>query len=139
MIGSLLARALVVGDICAISLPTYPAFLGLLDAVDERLHALVVVRVRFHKIHYVEPISSVFPCVLHTEEVPLREAISAIVILQVQVVLSIRYLDGFSQISALKATLEDQGLVLLLRVLEFVVRLQVLVVAVKSRSSLLYV
>lgn len=139
MVGSLLAGTLIVGDIGAISLPTYPTFLGLLDAVDERLHTLVVVRVRFHKIHYVEPISSVFPCVLYSEEVPLREAISAIVILQVQVVLSIRYLDGFSQICALKATLEDQGLVLLLRILEFVIRLQILVVAVKSRSSLLYV
>jgi hypothetical protein len=67
---------------------------GLLDAVDQWLHSLVVVRVGLHQVDDVEAVGAVGPRVANFEEVPLSVAVSSVVIFQIKVVLTIRYFDG---------------------------------------------
>ena len=108
------ARTLVIRDIEAISAPTHPIFLGLLDGVDEWFHPLVVIRVGLHEIYDIEAVDLVFPRVLHPKEEPLGEAISAVVVLEVQVVFAVTDLDSLAKVSALKATFKNEGLILIL-------------------------
>ena len=64
------------------------------DTVNEWLHSLVVVTVRLHQIYDVEAIDFVLARVLHSEIVPLGITVSAVVVFQVEVVLSVSYFNG---------------------------------------------
>ena len=76
---------------------------------------MVVVGVRLHEVDDIEAVNFIFPRVLHSEEVPLSEAICAIVVLQIQVILTVADFDCFAKVCTLKATFEDQSLVLICR------------------------
>ena len=89
IISSFLTGTLVIGNIKAISLPADSIFFSFLDRVDQRLHALVIVRVGFHQIDNVESVNLIFACVLDSEEVPLGKAIGAIIVFKKQIVLKI--------------------------------------------------
>ena len=65
---------------------------------------------------------------MHPEEVPLRVSIGAVVVLQVEIVLEVRYLDRPPEVGALEATLKDQRLIF--QVPQLVVWLEVVVVSV---------
>ena len=67
---------------------------------------------------------------MHPEEVPLRVSIGAVVVLQVEIVLEVRYLDRLPEVSALEATLKDQRRIF--RVPQLVVWLEVVVVSVQA-------
>ena len=134
---ALLAGALIVGDIEAISLPAYPVLLRLLDRVNQRLHPLIVVRVWFHKVDDVEAIDFVLYSIFDTEEIPLSEAIRAIVILKKQIVLEIIYLDSPFEICTLESTFEDERFIVGNRLLQLIVWLQVFIVAIEPGSPLL--
>ena len=82
--------------------------LGLLHRVNQWFHTHVVVRIRLHQVDNIEAINSIFACVLHPEVVPLGIAASAIVVLQVQIILCVRNLDCLAQITTLKARFKDQ-------------------------------
>ena len=71
-----------------------------------------------------------FSRILDTKKVPLGEAICIVVVFKVKVVLRVTYFDCLSKVSTLKATLKDQSLVLMGRLLELVVRLKSIIVAV---------
>lgn len=66
------ARSLVVSDVEAIAVPAQINTICLLDWINQWFHALVVVAIRFHQVHYVKPIGHIFPCILDPEKVPLR-------------------------------------------------------------------
>lgn len=82
---------------------------------------MVVVRVWLHQIDNVEAIDLVFPSVVHFEVVPLSLTIIAVVVLKVEVVLEVAHFDCLAKISTFEATLEDEGLVLHLRLLQLVI------------------
>ena len=65
---------------------------------------------------------------MHPEEVPLRVSIGAVVVLQVEIVLEVRYLDRPPEVRALEATLKDQRLIF--QIPQLVVWLEVVVVSV---------
>ena len=69
---------------------------------------------------------------MHAKEVPLGESISAIVILEVQVVLAITDLYSLAQVSALKTAFEYQRLILVLWLLQLVKWPESLVVAIEA-------
>ena len=108
---------LIVSDVGAVALPAYTTFFRLFDAVNEWLHALIVVRVWFHEVDDVEAVLPVFSSVLNAEEIPLRVAVCTVVVFEVQVVFGIRDLDGPAQVTTLEATLEYQRLILVFRLL----------------------
>jgi len=54
----------------------------------------------------MESISLVFSCILNSEEIPLAEALSAIVILKVTFVLMWAYFHSFSEVTTLKSRLK---------------------------------
>ena len=139
LVGFFPASSLIVSDVDAIALPAYTTFFCLFDTINERLHALIVVGVWLHKIDDVEAVLSVFSSVLNTEVVPLRVAVCTIVIFEVQVVFCIRYLDSLAQVTTLESTLEYQRLILLFWLLQLVIWLQVLVVTVEARATLLHI
>ena len=112
LVGFFPASSLIVSDVDAIALPAYTTFFCFFDAINEWLHALIVVGVWLHKIDDVEAVLSVFSSVLNTEVVPLRVAVCTIVIFEVQVVFCIRYLDSLAQVTTFKSTLEYQRLIL---------------------------
>lgn len=84
---------------------------GCFHRVDKRSHALVVGAVRLHKIRQMKPVSLSFSGILDSEVVPLRKAVSAIIVFEVQFVSKGCYFDCFSQVSAFKPGFKNQSLV----------------------------
>ena len=125
-----LTGGLVVRDIETVTVPADLLGFGLLGTVDERLHTLVIVAVRFHQVDNVEAVSAVGPRIAYPEEIPLSVAVSAIVILKVQIVLTVRNFDCTSQVSRFKSRLKNEGLIC--RWFQFVIWRQVIVVPVDS-------
>lgn len=117
LVGFFPSSSLIVRDVGAVALPAYTTFFCLFDAVNEWLHTLIVVRVWLHEIDDVEAVLSVFSSVLNTEEIPLRVAVCAVVVFEVQVVFGVRYLDSLAQVTTLETTLEYQRLILVFRLL----------------------
>ena len=108
----LLAGTLVVRDVEAISLPAHLICVGFPLRVDQGPHPLIVTRVRFHEVDDIESIYFIFSCVFDLEEIPLGETIGPVIVLQVEIILAVSDLHGFSEISALEAALEQQRLIL---------------------------
>lgn len=81
--------------------------LSVLTAINERFHPLVVVGVRFHQINDVEPVSPVFASVLDSKIIPLRVALSPIVVFQIKIVLKVVNFDGSTQVARFKSRLEN--------------------------------
>ena len=98
---------------------------------------MIVVRIWLHIVHNVEAVDFVLDCILDAEEVPLGVAVGAVVVLKIQIVLKVVYLDSLAQIRALKPTLKYQRLVIGSRLFELVVGFEVLIVAVEARASIL--
>ena len=117
-------------DVESVSLPSDAIFFCLLGRVDEGLHTLVIVRIRFHQVDYVEAIDLIFPRVRYSEIVPLGVAIRPVIILQEEIVLKVVHFDGFPEISALESTFKYECLIS--GVLELIIRFQVLVVAIEA-------
>eukprot|EP00354_Favella_ehrenbergii_P007736 CAMPEP_0170476818 /NCGR_PEP_ID=MMETSP0123-20130129/18159_1 /TAXON_ID=182087 /ORGANISM="Favella ehrenbergii, Strain Fehren 1" /LENGTH=314 /DNA_ID=CAMNT_0010748089 /DNA_START=652 /DNA_END=1597 /DNA_ORIENTATION=- len=107
VVGSLLARSLIVCDIEAVALPANARLLGLFDGVDQRLHPLVIIGVGLHVVDDIEAVDLVFARVLDAEVEPLRVAVRPVVILQVQVVLKVRYFHRLTQIRRLETTFKE--------------------------------
>lgn len=59
----------------------------------------------------MNPVRLILACVLHAEEVPLRSAMRAVVILDVALVFEGAHTHRLAQITRLKARFEDERLV----------------------------
>lgn len=59
----------------------------------------------------MESVSLVFSCILNSEEIPLAEALGAIIILKVAFILMRAYFHGFAEVSTLKSRLKLKCLV----------------------------
>ena len=95
----LCATSLIVSDILAVTVPPLPGFLSIQNRVHKRAHALAVGAVRFHEIDYIEAVSLVLSGVLHTEVIPLRIAVSAIIILQIKFIVKGAHFDRLAKIT----------------------------------------
>ncbi len=101
------ALCLVVLNISTVTVPTNPFLFGLLHAIDQRFHALIVIAFIFHEIHYVELVILVLFCIFDLEKVPLRKACCIVIIFQMQVVLQVRLLISFVQIARFESAFEN--------------------------------
>ena len=72
---------------------------------------MVVKRVRFQKIDYVEPVSSTLARVGHSEVEPLVVGLGQVVWLQNQVILKLIHLDCSPQVPRLYSRLKAQGII----------------------------
>ena len=91
--------------------PKLASFACIEQRVHHRLHTLRVRRVGLHKVDEVKPIRLVLPRVLYSEVEPLGEALRAVVIFEIQIVLKWSDLDAFPQIATLEARFKDERLV----------------------------
>lgn len=88
-------------------MPTDLRGLSLLSAVDERLHTLVVVTVGLHQVNDIEAVGFIGSRVADFEEIPLCVAVSSVVILKVQIVLTISDFNCPSEVARFKSGFEN--------------------------------
>ena len=91
---------------------------------------MIEVAVWLHQIHDVDAVFDILTRVLHSEEVPLGVAVRPVIVLEVQVVLSVRDLYHPAQITRLETRLKHERVVCGL--LQFVIRRQIVVVPVDA-------
>lgn len=96
----------VIRDVEALALPTYIPLLSILRRIEERFHPALIRTLALQHVHDVESVALVFPCVTHLKEIPLGEALGAVIIFHIEVVLKISYLHYSLQVSALETALE---------------------------------
>jgi len=126
------SSTLVVRNVKAITAPPHAILGCLLDRVNKRLHSLVVIRIGLHEVDDIKAVHLVFARVFDLKEVPLSEAVSTVVVLQIQVIFAVTDLYSFAQVSTFEATLEDQRVILGFWLLELVKWSQAIIVAIEA-------
>ena len=86
---------IVVGDIVAVSIPANFICVSFLLRVKQRLHAVIELRIRLHKIDYVEDVFSLCPCIINLKIEPLGEVFRLIIRLQNKLIFTAINLYGF--------------------------------------------
>jgi hypothetical protein len=82
-----LHRVLIVGDIFAITVPTYtPGAVSIFNRINKWLLALVIAAIRFYQIDYVEFVANIFAYIGDLEVKPLGIVGCLVVVFENQVV-----------------------------------------------------
>ena len=124
----LLQRILEITNVLSISIPSDALSIIAvrhLFRVNKRLHTLVVRTLRFYQIHKIELVSCEFLCVLNSKIKPLSISSCVMVILKNEIILIFTNLDSSSKVSRFKATLEYQGVIILVFLLVICLELTV--------------
>lgn len=133
---------MIISNVMAVSIPSYPRSFSFFDRVNQWFHALIILRIRLHKINDIESVCLILFDVLQAEIVPLSETTSCIIVFKVQIILivspiinwkSLKYLhfNCSFQISTFKPTFENESTIYLsLGVVQLIVRLQFIIVSV---------
>lgn len=85
-------------------------FLG----VDQRLHTSLIGALTLEHVDDVESVSLVSARVGHFEEVPLCEALSAVIILHEKIIFEVRHFDGSFKVPRLESAFKDERVIELL-------------------------